>query len=431
MNLDILGINILSTTMGAMVLYYFCYLNYALKLKTTKTIIFITTFGILNGLCSTYMLRMGDLVNIIKPIFLLLLSIALIQIFFHTKIYQAFIAFFVYAISLGIGNSILPLLINIFSNKFTTENLLIVPKYFLLVNVASNIIAYLVIFAIRPMRTFVSLMLVKKTILPVLFITFVILMANSGMYYYIQIFNLSAFIIISVLSVLYCVYVIIVSVRLIKHETTKLEIEQQKFYNESLNSTLFNLRRFKHDWSNNLTVINSMLAMNKVNDLKLYLSELISQSLESGNTAIYNIKNAGLFGIISAKLNQAQDKGVTIDFSVIGEVESIPQIKISELCEVIGIFLDNAIEEASMGEKSIKMSIFNDDQFLEISISNSCTNKPDMKMISEVGYSSKGEGRGMGLSIAQKILGKYKNILHISEFEDNTFTQTLTIEKGL
>ena len=54
-----------------------------------------------------------------------------------------------------------------------------------------------------------------------------------------------------------------------------------------------------------------------------------------------------------------------------------------------------------------------------------------MKMIYEAGYSSKGSNRGMGLAIAKKIIGKYKNILHISDYGDNTFTQTLTIEKGL
>ncbi|MEN6313605.1 MAG: GHKL domain-containing protein [Clostridiaceae bacterium] len=210
-----------------------------------------------------------------------------------------------------------------------------------------------------------------------------------------------------------------------------MEIEQQKFYNESLNSTIFNLRRFKHDWNNNLTVINSMLNMNKISELKQYLSELIHQNSDSLDTAIYNIKNAGLFGIISSKLNQARDMGISVDFTVNGEIENIPEIKISELCEVIGIFIDNALEEATKADKSINLSIYSDDRFLEITISNNCASKPDIKMIYEEGYSSKGEGRGLGLAIARKILSKYKNIQHITDFEDNAFTQTITIEKGL
>lgn len=428
---DVLGINVLSAAMGGIAIYCFCYQNYAIKSSIAKIIIFISTFGILNGLISTFLIESGDLLSIIRPLILLLISIAIIQILLETKIYQSLIAFLIYSLCIGIGNSILPLVINMSAHEFTTENMLVDPYFLLLVNVVSNLIAYFIMFAIKPLRNFISKILVQKTSLPILFITFLVLVTNFGLHIYTKVFSLVSFLITLASSILYCTYLLIVSTKLIKNETSKLEIEQQKFYNESLNSTLFNLRRFKHDWSNNLSVINSMLSMNKINELKQYLSELINQSIEEGNTAIYNIKNAGLFGIVSAKLNHARDMGVTVDFSVIGEVESIPGIKISELCEVIGIFIDNAIEEAAKGEKVIKLSIFSDDSFLEISISNSCTAEPDMKLIYAAGYSSKGEGRGMGLAIARKIIGRYKNIQHLSDYEDNTFTQTITIEKGL
>jgi sensor histidine kinase regulating citrate/malate metabolism len=56
-----------------------------------------------------------------------------------------------------------------------------------------------------------------------------------------------------------------------------------------------------------------------------------------------------------------------------------------------------------------------------------------MQKIYRDGYSSKGENRGMGLAIAKKVLGKYNNILHITSFENNMFTQTIEIvnRKGL
>lgn len=431
MRCDIVGINILSAAIGGFIVYYFCYSNYEIKLRTLKMIFFILVFSILNGLISSFMIQSGDLANTIKPIVLTFVSIPIIQIFLGVKIYQSLIAFFIYILCLGIGNSSMPLIINVSSREFTTENMLANPSYLLLVNVLCNLIAYVIIFTIKPLRSFFAKISIKKSVLPVLLINFLVLIANSGMYFYIKIFNLTAYIIISALSVLYCIYVIIVSAKLLEQETSKLEIEQQKFYNESLNSTIFNLRRFKHDWNNNLTVINSMLNMNKISELKQYLSELIHQNSDSLDTAIYNIKNAGLFGIISSKLNQARDMGISVDFTVNGEIENIPEIKISELCEVIGIFIDNALEEATKADKSINLSIYSDDRFLEITISNNCASKPDIKMIYEEGYSSKGEGRGLGLAIARKILSKYKNIQHITDFEDNAFTQTITIEKGL
>lgn len=180
-----------------------------------------------------------------------------------------------------------------------------------------------------------------------------------------------------------------------------------------------------------MTVIYSMLKMDKISELKQYVSELIIQNTEqSSSTEIYNIRNAGLFGIISSKINQAHDLGVNIELSVIGEVENIPSVKISELCEIVGIFLDNAIDEAGKTDKTVVVKLQNNDRFIELSISNTCLNTPDIRMICKDGYSTKGENRGMGLAIANKIIDKYKNILHITSCEDNVFTQTIEILNG-
>jgi len=53
----------------------------------------------------------------------------------------------------------------------------------------------------------------------------------------------------------------------------------------------------------------------------------------------------------------------------------------------------------------------------------------DMQKLATDSYSTKGEGRGMGLAIAKKIISKYKNVLHVTTYEDNIFTQTIEILK--
>ena len=174
--------------------------------------------------------------------------------------------------------------------------------------------------------------------------------------------------------------------------------------------------------------------MDKIKELRQYISELIAHNAEQGSsTEIYSIKNAGLFGIISSKMNQASEKGVNIELSVIGEIENIPGVKISELCEIVGIFLDNAIEEALKAAKQVGILVRKSENGTEISISNGCLDTPDIKSIYREGYSSKGENRGMGLAIARKIIDKYDNILLSTSCDDNVFTQTLEIvaERGL
>ena len=116
-----------------------------------------------------------------------------------------------------------------------------------------------------------------------------------------------------------------------------------------------------------------MIKMNKHAELKQYVSELIGHSGPFTNTQIYDIKNAGLFGILSSKINLAHEKGISVNLSVAGVIENIPDVKISDLCEVVGIFLDNAIEEASVADKEINVDIIDGINFIEISVSNTCS----------------------------------------------------------
>lgn len=426
MQFDVLGINILSAAMGAMIINYFLKSNLDLQISNIKKLLFVTIFGLLNGFVSSLLI-----IQAIKPIILLFFSVLLIKLLLNASLLHSFLSFALYIIGLAVGNALIPIAANLIIGEFTVKTMQNNPMILLLGNIFANVIVFSLFIVIKPLKYYIEIIKCNNYLLILTAITIFVISSAFALHYYMKIFNLPAYLIIASLTISYCGYIIISWANALQKTIREVEINQQNFYNESLNSTLFNLRRFKHDWSNNLTVINSMLAMNKINELKQYLSELINQSLEEGNTAIYNIKNAGLFGIISSKLNQARDMGVNVDFTVVGEVESIPGIKVSELCEVTGIFLDNAMEEASNGAKEIKLSIYNDDSFLEISISNCCVNAPDMAVICKEGYSSKGEGRGMGLAIAKKIIEKYKNILHISEYEDNIFTQTITIEKGL
>lgn len=424
MSKEILAINFISVLAGAIIICFFCIINYNIHPPKLRLALFFATFSLFIGIISTYMSLNGDIFSILKPFVILFASIFIIEIFLKIRIGQAIIVYIIYVLCTGIGNVMIP---KNYSEIFIENN----PLYYLLTNLFCNLFALVIMLAVKPIKMLVSKILIHKTSLPILLITFIITAANYGIQILTKNFNWVSYVMILSSSILYCIYLLVVSSRLIKSETLKLEAEQQRFYNESLNSTLFNLRRFKHDWKNNLAVINSMLAMNKIDELKVYMSELIDASTHDVNTAIYNIKNAGLFGIITSKMNHAKEMGVEVDFSMTGEIEDIPGIKISELCEVIGIFIDNAIEEACNGDKKISINIYSYDKFIEISVSNSCTSSPDMKLIYEAGVSSKGNGRGMGLAIAKKIISGYKNIQHICSYEENTFTQTITIEKGL
>ena len=246
------------------------------------------------------------------------------------------------------------------------------------------------------------------------------------MYLYTRTLDTLGCLIIASVSISYCIFIIIVWFVSLRRVIRDEDLKHQKFYNESLRSTLFELRRFKHDWINNLTVIDSMLKLNKLAELKQYVSELIGHSGPLTDTQIYDIKNAGVFGILSSKINLAYEKGITVYLSVAGVIENIPGIKISDLCEIIGIFLDNAIEEATVADKEINVDIRDGNGSIEISVSNTAQH---LRICRSWLWTAIPPGAPAedGAGDSKSIISRYKNILHITTYEDNMFTQTIEI----
>lgn len=424
MRVDTLLINIMSAFLASLYIIYFQSIIRGLKLSKNVNARFSIIFALLNGIVSS-LLHM----SVYKPVVLLLLSTVMIMVLLKTGFIQAFLSFSLYIIGLAIGNAFIPLIISVLSPGTSVEQVVADPLMALAGNLLTNLIVFLLFVLIKPIKDYIKMLTRDKFLLILTAVTIVVITSTFAMYLYTMTLDIVACLIISSISISYCVFIILMWIASLRRVIRDEDLKHQKFYNESLRSTLFELRRFKHDWINNLTVIDSMLKMNKIAELKQYVSELIGHCWSHTNTQIYSIKNAALFGILSSKVNLAHEKGISVNMSVAGEMENISGIKISDFCEIIGIFMDNAIEEASVSDSVINIDMREGDNFIEISISNTCTTTPDMQKLTVDGYSTKGEGRGMGLAIAEKIISSYRNILHITTYENNMFTQTIEILK--
>ncbi len=428
MSLIGLLINTMSSFLASLYIIYLFRSVYEYRFPCPKKIIFITVFCLVNGPISWLMQSFAY-----KPLILIVLSCVLIWYLLKTTILQAFFSFSLYAIATAIGNAALPIFFNLIIPGVNVDTMLNNAWLILAANIFVNLIVFIFFILIKPVKQYIKLVRNEKFLMVITAATFVVICASFAMYIYSKSMNMSIYLIIALISTSYCIFILLMWFNSLRKVMRDEDLKQQKFYNDSLRSTLFELRRFRHDWANNLIVIDSMIKMSKYNELRQYMSELLAQCSQHGSTQIYDIKNAGLFGILSAKINLAEEKGISVDLQVSGEIENIPNVKISELCEVVGIFMDNAIEEAYKGDKNISVCVKNRPNFIEISFSNSCTNPPEIHKIYLDGYSSKGENRGMGLTIAKSILDKYKNVLHITSYENNIFTQTIEIanRKGL
>ncbi|HHW48402.1 MAG TPA: GHKL domain-containing protein [Clostridiaceae bacterium] len=239
------------------------------------------------------------------------------------------------------------------------------------------------------------------------------------------------FLIITLLMLVYCIYIIFNIKISYKLEGQSIELEQQKFYNAALDNTLNNIRRFKHGYNNNLNVLYAFAKLGQYDELLNYFNEVMEMNNKLSDTTILDIKNAALYGLVASKIQYAEDKGVDFKVSTNSEIKDIPNIRMIDLCEILGIFLDNAIEAAmESDEKTVLMEIFENFEYIGIIVKNTFKTYPDMNKIWNKGFSPKGEKRGMGLWIVKEILKSNKHILNNTYIKDNMFYQELIIEKG-
>ena len=94
------------------------------------------------------------------------------------------------------------------------------------------------------------------------------------------------------------------------------------------------------------------------------------------------------------------------------------------------MFLDNAIEEvikAKKKEREILVSMYIDEYFI-IEISNIFFGDIEINRLTEKGYTSKGKGRGYGLSLVDRIINKNDRLELETIVINNIFTQKLKIK---
>ncbi len=203
--------------------------------------------------------------------------------------------------------------------------------------------------------------------------------------------------------------------------------ENLSVYNGVLQSSIESQRKIAHEHGNQLSVLSGYIASANLEKAKSYLEKIIG-NCNSENELLSHIKESGLKALLVFKIAMIERKNIDFELVVDEDIENtiIPS---EDLCQIVGIFLDNAIDAAVQSEEPyITMSILKNEKDLAIIIMNSTNNEDiDTEKIYQKGYSSKGEGRGFGLHIVDEIVKKYKELNLQTRVEDGLFIQELRV----
>ena len=221
--------------------------------------------------------------------------------------------------------------------------------------------------------------------------------------------------------------------RVMKLSIKTQELESSEAYNKSLSILHDSVRGFKHDFDNIVATIGGYVKTDDMEGLKKYYYQLEDDCQRVNNVAALNpslINNPGIFNLLSSKYHEADSKNIKINLEIFLDLNTL-NIKIYEFSRILGILIDNAIEEAEKCEEKIINIKFRNEQSKNrniIIVENTYTNKDvDIDEIFNKGISGKEKHSGLGLWEVRQILKKNNNLnLHTAK-NDKFFKQQLEI----
>jgi len=219
----------------------------------------------------------------------------------------------------------------------------------------------------------------------------------------------------------------------LQQKETEQEILQ--YYTQQIEQQQTILRQFKNDHQKILLSIEGYLVANDDSRSNEYLYSSIkatSEAITNDNFTLDRLRNIRVPEIkatLAGKLMLAQSDGIDISFEANDIIDHIPVNSI-DIVRMLSIIMDNAIEEVvELGSGKLMVACYVVGGGVTFVVQNTC--RPDIQKLHEleqVGFSTKGAGRGLGLSNLAEIADTYPdNIMLHTNIEDGNFTQKLRV----
>ena len=278
---------------------------------------------------------------------------------------------------------------------------------------------------------------------------------NSEYYYYIILITISVvmFSIIfylcqfsynpKVIQIVVLVMVIIYTIAIL---VTLNEFNQKNRIQSEYDILLKNLNEYEnlldlqrvtnHENKNQLLVIKGMVDKGESNTSE-YINSIIDTQYKDNDAIIYKtnrIPSGGLRGLIYYKILTMKEKKINSNLDVdrsLNELDfdNIPIKTNQELCKIVGVFLDNAIQAVSeLKKKEIDIYLKYENDELNIKVSNNYSGVIELDKIDNSGYTTKGKGHGYGLSLVKGIIRENACFKNDREIHGKMFSQIIRLK---
>ena len=244
-------------------------------------------------------------------------------------------------------------------------------------------------------------------------------------------------IIISIFNFILLISFLLLSIysftRMIKLANTRKDLQSAEEYNKSLEILYDKVKGFQHDFNNIVSTIDGYIESKDIVGLQNYFISVKKDCKITNNLSILNpriINNPGIYSLLNNKYFKATKKDVSFNIEFFLDLKNL-NVNFYELSRILGILIDNAIEEAEKCSEKIVHIIFrreNRNHKSLIIVQNTYSNKNvDIKKIFEKGVSGKNNHSGIGLWEVKHYVDKNNNLVLYTSKNDKFFIQELSI----
>ncbi len=249
-----------------------------------------------------------------------------------------------------------------------------------------------------------------------------------------EIFKLNTHYIITILSIffLFILYYFYIS-ELNNYGRLKDKYEILFDYVQTFENWIDDEQMYRHELKNNLSIIRNMTnnkkVINKIDEMLKFSIIIDEQAIED----LKNIPKGGLKGLLYYKVALAKNKNVKLIIEVSPKVNTllkkISEKRLRQLCIILGIYLDNALEAAEMSKrKTVTLEVYELNKIINFTISNTYKELVPLKTMKKTGFTTKGGEHGKGLYYANKVLSKTKWLKSEQVFLNDYFIQKIYIK---
>lgn len=207
---------------------------------------------------------------------------------------------------------------------------------------------------------------------------------------------------------------------------------------KELEQNVTRLKITNHENKNQLLTIRNMIKKGEDGkSLIKHIENIVNTKIKDDETLMLQtstITNSMISSIVYSKMLTMKENDVDAALIISRDIKDlylsdIPDELAVEVCKIIGVYLDNALEEVSKyEEKIINIEFYAEKKTLCIAISNNFEGEIDFEKMDNPGYTTKENGHGYWLSLAREIIESNDRLSSEREIKDNIFKQILKIK---